>query len=169
MEFCMKNKWYCLGMLVMVLVFGMMVVGCEEDKTEPYPQSIQINVLASSWDSSDPTKGSVEIRFLPPVLPDGTTYTGTPAKVTVEDLQWLQASGINLELFDADADARTVSITSIEKTESDVRAFVKLNLTRSAKPAGGSNGTATVSITLPNDFSAKYPDGITWGNKTFGF
>jgi len=49
-------------------------------------------------------------------------------------------------------------------------AKVKLNLTRSAAPSTGNKGTAaTVLITLPNDFTAKYPDGITWDNKQFDF
>jgi len=30
----MKRKWYCLGMLAIILAFGMMVVGCEEDEPE---------------------------------------------------------------------------------------------------------------------------------------
>jgi len=153
----------------------MTVVSCEEeDNSKPYPQTIDIYVRSSSWDSSTPTNGSVEIWFQPPVLGVNTNYTGTPAKVSVEDLQWLQASGINLELYNADN--RTVSITSIEKKEdsdgrADKRAFVKLNLTRSAKPSDSDiyGGTATVLITLPDDFKAKYPDGITWGNKTFNF
>jgi hypothetical protein len=169
----MVNKKFLLGILVLALVFGMTVVSCEEeDESKPYLQSIQINVTNSTWNSSTPTSGSVEIWFQPPVPAVNVNYTGTPAKVSVEDLQWLQVSGINLELFNAGG--RTVSITSIEKTEdsdgrANKRAFVKLNLTRSAQPSGGSSGTATVLITLPNNFSAKYPDGITWGNKTFTF
>jgi len=148
-----------------VLVFGMMVFGCEEEKSKPYPQSIMIQVGNSSWTS---TSGSVEIMFLPPVpvVQNNLTYTGTPAKISVQDLQWLQTSGINLELFNANS--RTLTITTIEKTEWDDKAAVKLNLTRSAVPSSGS-GTATVLITLPNDFTAKYPDGITWGNKAFDF
>jgi len=168
----MVNKRFWLGITVIILLFGMTVVGCHEElKSEPYPQSVQIDVMdnfPSSWDSSTPTKGSIQILFRPPILDSMITYTGTPAKVSVEDLQWLQASDINLELFNADG--RTVSITSIEKQDG----VVKLNLTRSAKPStsetgGLITGTATVLITLPNDFTAKYPDGITWGNKTFTF
>jgi hypothetical protein len=160
----MKNRLLKVGILAFVLVFGMMVLGCEEEeKSEPYPQSIMIQVGSSSWNS---TNGSVEIWFQPPVLVAGKNYTGTPAKVSVGDLQWLQTSGINLELFNANS--RNVSISSIEKREGGDTAIVKLNLTRTTAPSGES-GTATVLITLPNDFTAKYPDGITWGNKTFQF
>jgi len=122
------------------------------------------------WNS---TTGSVEIWFRPPVevvLPANKTYTGTPAKVSVEDLQWLEASGITLEL--SNASGRTLSITSIEKSGNDW-VSVKLNLTRSAEPTQTgmivNTGKATVSISLPNDFTAKYPDGITWDNKQFDF
>ena len=89
---------------------------------------------------------------------------------SVEDLQWLEASGITLEL--SNANGRTLSITSIEKSGNDW-VSVKLNLTRSAEPTQTgmivNTGKATVSISLPNDFTAKYPDGITWDNKQFDF
>jgi len=169
----MVNKRFWLGILVMV--FGMLVVGCEEEaRSVPYSQSIMISLMGSSWDSSTPTKGSVEIKFEPPVQPvstSSTKFTGTPAKVSVEDLQWLETSGINLEL--SNANSRTISITTIEKKGWDDSVFVKLNLTRSAVPPTVDEkldyGTATVLITLPNDFTAKYPDGITWGKKDFQF
>jgi len=164
----MKNKRFLLEMLVLTLVFGMMVVGCEE--AESYPRSIVISVWQiPSWDYSTPTSGSTEISFNPTDLEAGKGYKGneTPTKVSVGDLQWLEASGINLVF--SNAGGRSVSITSIEKRESGNSAIVKLNLTRSAEAPSGESGTATVLITLPNDFTAKYPDGITWGNKNFLF
>jgi hypothetical protein len=39
----MKNKGYCLGILVMVLVFGMTVVGCEEE-SDPDPEGYFIEL-----------------------------------------------------------------------------------------------------------------------------
>jgi hypothetical protein len=167
-EKTMVNKRFWLGMLAMVLVFGMTVAGCStEDDSRPYPQSITISVRSSSWDSSSPTNGSVEIWFQTPVLSPTTNYTGTPAKAGVDDLQWLKANDISLEPYDTDS--RTVSISSISKTGGDTETFVKLSLTRSAEPPGMFGNTATVSITLPSEFTLKYPDGVTWGNRTFSF
>jgi hypothetical protein len=168
----MKNKRFWMGMLVLTLVFGMTVVGCEgEDKSIPYSQSIEISVDGSSWDS---TTGSVRIWFQTPVEVNGPTYTGTPAEISVEDLQWLDKSAITFAL--SNANNRTLSITEIEEIKEYNRysTFVRLKLTRSAIPPIKTEdildtGKATVSITLPNDFTAKYPDGITWGNKQFEF
>jgi len=165
------NKKLWLGILVMLLVFGMMVIGCEAEKeVPPYPQKIDVTVQQASWDSTEPrTTGSVEIRFNPPLL-GSDDYTGTPAKVGVDDLQWLEASGITLT--QSGGNGRTVSITSIEKTQGGNRASAKVFLTRSAPPATppGTFGKAVVSISFPNEFTAKYPDGVSWyGDRTFDF
>jgi hypothetical protein len=170
--FFMNKKIFFLGMLVMVLAFGMVVVGCPSEEEIPYSQEISVSVRNSAtWDSGTPTTGQVTIAFLTPVevVSSGKKYVGEPPKITVDDLQWLQASGIDLSLYNANS--RTLTITSIEKTgESDEkRAFVKLYLTRSAVPPTNDAGTATISITFPNEFKAKYPDGISWGGRTFSF
>jgi hypothetical protein len=166
-EKTMANKRFWLGMLVTALAFGMTVLGCYEEEDNPYPQRIDIRVdQFPAWDSSDPTTGSVKILFQPPLLDDRGDYTGTPARIGVDDLQWLQANGITLT--PSGGNGRTVSITSIEKTQFKDMATVTAFLKRSAVPSGTA-GTATVSITFPNEFTAKYPDGITWEYRNFDF
>jgi hypothetical protein len=166
----MANKKFLLGILVLALVFGMTVIGCEDeekkDEGTPYPQSIEISVTDAIWwpvsKITGLAAGDVAIYFKQPLV-QGTTYTGTP--ISVDDLNWLQASNINLEL--SNEDIRTVTITSIEKNYVGGQVNVSLELTRSAEPSG-TESTATVFFSLPNDFTAKYPD-ITWGKKTFKY
>jgi len=166
----MVNKRFWLGILVMVLVFGITVVGCsEEDGTKkvPYPQAIDIFVDYPSWTG---TSGFANIRFQPiaTAYSSGTTYTGTPASVSPTDLNWLSASDINLT--PADENTRTLTKGTIEKTANGDGTVVKLNLTRSAEPSPITNyNTVTVSISLPPAFSAKYPDGINWASVTIQF
>jgi hypothetical protein len=54
----MTNKKFCLGILVIVLVFGMMFIGCEGEEDPPTPNTILSVSISTGSDDNKPKVGS---------------------------------------------------------------------------------------------------------------
>jgi hypothetical protein len=161
----MNKKLFFLGMLVLVLVFGMTVVGCEDERDRSVSPLFVLSVYGDSWNTATPTTGEVKVRFSGSggLDKDGNSRDFS---VTPIDLSWVTVD--KFELYFSGTGDRTVSITSIVlEPYNDTNIDAKLTLTRSAVPEGSATRTATVSLTIPSDFSSKYE--VSWDNKTFQF
>jgi len=152
-------------MLVMVLAFGITVVGCGEATDKSTSPSFLLSVSDSSWNTTTPTTGEVNVRFSGA---EGRDKDGNllDFSVTTNDLSWVTVDKFELN-FSGTGD-RTVSITSVVLEQFNKWNFdAKLTLTRSAVPEGSATRTATVHLTIPSDFSSKYD--VSWGNNSFRF
>jgi hypothetical protein len=162
----MNKKLFFLGMLVMVLAFGMVVVGCEDETDRSVSPSFVFSVHANSWNTATPTTGEVKVRFSGDggLDKDGNSRDFS---VTPSDLSWVTVD--KFELYFSGTGDRTVSITSVVlEPFNNTNIDAKLTLTRSAVPEGSATRTASVYLTIPSDFSSKYE--VSWGNnKTFQF
>jgi hypothetical protein len=78
-EKTMASKKFWLGILVMVLVFGMVVVGCVDD--EPYDVTITFDANGGKWDDNSTTK-TVTVK-----AESGSGYTGD-IKLLVSEPTW---------------------------------------------------------------------------------
>jgi hypothetical protein len=82
-----RNKNFCLGILVMVLVFGMMVFGCKEDDQDDSGFTITITGI---------THTSVEYKYVG-ITVGNSLYTTASAKGKV---QTLEGNSVTFSLFD---------------------------------------------------------------------
>jgi hypothetical protein len=86
----MVNKKFWLGMLVMVVVFGMTVVGCEEEGPSPSPSPSEVTVTfdanGGKWDDNSTTKTAKVTKGAS--QNDIDTYVRHPTRQGYEFLRW---------------------------------------------------------------------------------
>jgi hypothetical protein len=160
------NKKIWLGMLVLALVLGMTVIGCEDATDRSAPSSLTLSVYGTSWDTSVPTTGEVKLMFS---VWGGRDKSGNErgSSLTPSDLSWVTVE--KFEIYFSGNGDRTASITSVVlEPWSDSRVNAKLTITRTAAPIGNDYRTATVYLTIPSDFASKYEE-IKWDGRTFQF
>jgi hypothetical protein len=168
-ELKMKNKKLGLGMLVMVLVFGMMVAGCE-DNTEVPPPFVSFMVRSVTWDNpiESSTTGEVQLSISATKMVRTNSGTaGESVRLEQTDLSWLTVDQINLDY--SGSGTRTVTITSVTFDRLGDGFIAKLSATRTAAPSGvADTRTATVGLAIPATFENKFGE-ARWSTRTFSF
>jgi len=161
----MKGKWYCLGMLAIVLVFGMMIVGCEDETPVP-PPYVSLGIQSCNWNVETPANGEVIIWVIPYKGVRSGNGTGLEAvNISPSDLSWVTKDEFEL-LFSGDG-SRTASITTVVlEPFSETRVNIKLSVTRSVGESA--NRTANVYLTVPSSFENKYGT-VEWSSRKFDF
>jgi len=160
----MKKRFW-LGMLVLVLVFGLAVVSCEDVTDRSAPSSLEITVHSDNWNTGTPTTGEVKVMFS---VWGGKDKSGNErdSSLIPSDLSWVTKD--KFELNFSGSGERTVNITAVAFEPFNAYTVnAKLTISRTSVPAD-TKRTATVYLTIPSDFRAKY-EKVKWNNNTFQF
>ena len=179
----MVNKKLWLGMLVIVLVFGMLVVSCDDGSGNfdlpppvavdlgPYPNEVEMShtgVLRADETSffqgyfvqaESSLVGRLIITFSPVTRPPpgvSGVFSGSPASVGVADFNWFNTNTVSLthRFIGQENQHRTISITGVEIRQSGINVEVILTLNRSHLPPPPPSGFHTFITT---DFSFALP------------
>jgi len=156
----MKNRKLCLGMLVLTLVFGMTVIGCDEEtekNTNPSPPTGLTGTVVSPNNSINLTWDSVKNADEYSIQYSGGYKTGIKTtNYTITDLDYETEYSIRVAVINTDGYKSEYSSPISIKTGSPQTAIVSLSMeTRK------SNATGIYSITIYFNLSK----GAKWSNQ----
>ncbi|MDR2597671.1 MAG: hypothetical protein LBC76_10185 [Treponema sp.] len=142
----MVNKKFWLGMLTMVLVFGMSVVGCDDDSTnDPSNDPIE-----------DPLKAGLYLKS-PPILKNDTPIAEVDANDIAAAITYINANPETYTLLidnDVDLEPQSLDKANVKLTIIGIGSERKIKLSENGQMFSiGASGQTGIELTLGNNIT----------------